>query len=193
MHRAGIWLMLTWLLGLFSGGCSAPVKGVKQEKSALAFKVKSIKGEDVDLAKYEGQVVLIVNVASKCGYTGQYESLQALHDKYQAKGLAILGFPCNQFWGQEPGTSEEIQSFCKLNYGVTFDLFAKVDVNGEAASPLFKLLTSLDTEPKGAGPVGWNFEKFLLDRKGFVVARFPTSTRPDDASVVAAIEKELAK
>jgi glutathione peroxidase len=155
--------------------------------------VKSIKGEAVDLAKYQGQVVLIVNVASRCGYTGQYEGLQALHEKYRDRGLAILGFPSNQFWGQEPGTAEEIQSFCKLNYGVTFDLFEKVAVNGDSATPLYKLLTSLDTQPQGAGPIGWNFEKFLLDRRGFVAARFPTSTRPDDPTVVAAIERELAK
>ena len=186
--------MFTWLLGLLSGqGCAAPVPGVKQEATALRFKMKPIRGEEVDLAKYQGKVVLIVNVASRCGYTGQYEGLQALHEKYQDQGLAILGFPCNQFWGQEPGTSEEIQSFCKLNYGVTFDLFAKVDVNGESACELYKLLTSLDTTPQGAGPIGWNFEKFLLDRRGFVVARYPTSTRPDDPAVVAAVERELAK
>ena len=167
-----------------------------QEKTpvspVLNFTMNSLDGKPVNLSKYQGSVVLMVNVASECGYTPQYEGLQALHEKYQDQGLAILGFPCNPFWGQEPGSSEEIQSFCKLNYGVTFDLFGKVDVNGESAAPLFKLLTSLDTTPQGAGPIGWNFEKFLLDRNGFVVARFPTRTRPDDATVVAAIERELA-
>lgn len=183
--------MLTWLLGLC--GCAPPVKGVKQESSALQFKVKSIRGEAVDLAKYEGKVVLVVNVASNCGYTGQYEGLQAIYEKHRDRGLAILGFPCNQFWGQEPGSAEEIQSFCKLNYGVTFDLFEKVDVNGESAHPFFQLLTSLDTQPKGAGPIGWNFEKFLISRDGKVVGRFKTAVAPEDEKFVGAIKTELEK
>jgi glutathione peroxidase len=174
-------------------GCAASVKGVKQEDTVLSFKMKSLDGDEVELAKYEGQVVLIVNVASKCGYTGQYEQLQQLHEKYSQQGLAILGFPCNQFLGQEPGSAEEIQAFCRKNYGVTFDLFDKVEVNGENACDLYKLLTSLDTQPKGAGKIGWNFEKFLIDRNGMVVARFGSSTKPDDPAVVAIIERELAK
>ncbi|MCH5373246.1 MAG: glutathione peroxidase [Planctomycetes bacterium] len=155
--------------------------------------MKSLAGEEVDLAKYQGKVVMIVNVASKCGYTGQYEQLQALHEKYAARGLAILGFPCNQFLGQEPGSAEEIQAFCRKNYGVTFDLFTKVNVNGENACSLYKFLTSLDTKPKGAGKIGWNFEKFLIDRNGMVVARFGSSTKPDAPEIVAIIEQELAR
>ena len=174
-------------------GCAASVKGVKQENTVLSFTMRSLDGDEVELAKYEGQVVMIVNVASKCGYTGQYEQLQQLHEKYSQQGLAILGFPCNQFLGQEPGSAEEIQAFCRKNYGVTFDLFDKVDVNGENACDLYKLLTSLDTQPKGAGKIGWNFEKFLIDRNGMVVARFGSSTKPDDPEVVAIIERELAK
>jgi glutathione peroxidase len=180
--------------GLFAGsGCDPPVKGVRQEDTVLRFKMKSLDGAEIDLARYKGQVVLIVNVASKCGYTGQYKQLQQLHDKYSKQGLAILGFPCNQFLGQEPGSAEEIKEFCRANYGVTFDLFAKVEVKGENACELYKFLTSLDTKPKGAGKIGWNFEKFLIDRNGIVVARFGSGTKPDSPEVVEAIERELAK
>lgn len=165
----------------------------KEVPKALAFKMKSLQGQEVDLSKYQGKVVLIVNVASACGLTPQYEQLQAMHKKYGKNGLAILGFPCNQFGAQEPGTAKEIQSFCKENYGVEFDLFEKVDVNGEKACDLYKHLTGLATKPKGAGSVFWNFEKFLIDRQGNVVARFPPMTRPDAPEIVKLIEAELAK
>ena len=192
MNRSGV-LLVAMIAGLsVIKGCASPVQGVKQEATVLSFKMKSLDGEEVDLAKYEGQVVMIVNVASKCGYTGQYEQLQQLHEKYSRQGLAILGFPCNQFLGQEPGSAEEIKAFCRKNYGVAFDLFSKVEVNGENACELYKFLTSLDTKPKGAGKIGWNFEKFLIDRKGMVVARFGSGTKPDDPAVVAIIERELA-
>jgi glutathione peroxidase len=182
----------TSLLAMLTG-CGQTVQGVQQEETALRFKMNSLAGDEVDLARYTGQVVLIVNVASKCGFTPQYEQLEALHEKYAEKGLAILGFPCNQFLGQEPGTAAEIQEFCRKNYGVTFDLFAKVDVNGENACPLYQFLQSLDTKPKGAGKIGWNFEKFLLDRQGTVVGRFGSRTKPDDPELVGLIEQELAK
>jgi glutathione peroxidase len=159
---------------------------------ALDFTMKSLDGKNVDLSKYDGNVVLIVNVASECGLTPQYENLQALHEKYKDQGLVILGFPCNQFGSQEPGTATEIQAFCKENYGVSFDMFAKIDVNGENAAPLYQHLTALDTKPKGPGKVSWNFEKFLLNREGEVVARFDPKTSPDAPEVVAAMEKELA-
>ena len=174
-------------------GCGKAVEVKKQEETALRFKMESLDGQEVDLAKYAGKVVMIVNVASKCGYTSQYEQLQALHEKYSEQGLAILGFPCNQFLGQEPGSAEEIRQFCRLNYGVTFDMFAKVDVKGKNACDLYRLLTSLDTKPKGAGKIGWNFEKFILDRNGFVVARFGSGTKPDAPEVISIIETELAK
>ena len=163
------------------------------EKSALRFKVESLVGKEIDLAKYQGKVVLFVNVASKCGFTPQYAQLQSLHQRFAKNGLAILGFPCNQFLWQEPGSADEIGEFCRVNYGVTFDLFAKVKVNGKNACELYRFLTSQDTEPKGAGKIGWNFEKFILDRNGLVVARFGSSTKPDSPEIVAVIERELAK
>ncbi len=171
--------------GVGSASAAAP--------AALDFKVKSIDGKEVDLSKYKGKVMLVVNVASECGLTPQYEKLQDLHKKYASKGLAVLGFPCNQFGTQEPGSETEISQFCKKNYGVEFDLFSKVDVNGESASDLYKHLTSLPTKPKGAGKVSWNFEKFLIGRDGEVVARFEPKTAPDAPEVVKAIETELAK
>ncbi len=174
-------------------GCGETVQGVSQEKSALSFKMESLDGQEVDLSKYNGKVVMVVNVASKCGLTPQYEQLQALNDKYADKGLAILGFPCNQFAGQEPGTATDIQEFCHKNYGVTFDMFAKVDVNGDEASDLYKLLTSLETKPTGAGDISWNFEKFILDRNGIVVGRFGPKTKPDAPEIVALIEEQLER
>jgi len=165
----------------------------KPTPAVLNFKMKSLAGKDVDLSQYNGKVVLMVNVASQCGATPQYKQLQELHDKYADKGLAVLGFPCNQFGSQEPGSAEEIATFCKDNYAVTFDMFAKIDVNGDNAAPLYKLLTSKETDPKFAGNIKWNFEKFLIGRDGQIVARFATGVKPDAPEVVKAIETELAK
>jgi glutathione peroxidase len=176
-------------IALTAGSLPAAEKG----SPVLEHKVKTIKGEEVDLTKYQGKVLLVVNVASKCGATPQYEQLESLSDKYKDKGLAVLGFPCNQFGGQEPGTEEDIVKFCKSKYDVSFDMFAKIDVNGPEASPVYKTLTSKDTDPKFAGDIKWNFEKFLIGRKGEIVARFPTGTKPDAPEVVKAIETELAK
>jgi len=160
----------------------------------LNQEMQTLDGKKVNLAKkYKDKVVLLVNVASECGLTPQYEQLQALHAKYAEKGLAIVGVPCNQFGGQEPGTATEISQFCKENYGVEFDLMAKVDVNGPNAVPLYKYLTSEKTNPKHAGKITWNFEKFLFDREGKLVTRFSPRTKPDDSEVIAAIESELAK
>lgn len=162
--------------------------------AALNFKMKSLDGKEVDLAKkYEGKVVLVVNVASQCGLTPQYKPLESLSKAYEKDGLVVIGFPCNQFGAQEPGTAEEIQEFCKTNYDVSFDLYSKIDVNGEKAAPLYKFLTGKDTNPKFAGPIGWNFEKFLIGRDGQVVARFKPPVSPDSEEVVKAIEAELAK
>jgi glutathione peroxidase len=174
-------------------GTANSATAAAQEETVLKFKVKSLAGKDVDLADYKDKVVLIVNVASKCGLTPQYEQLEAIYKKYGEEGLAVLGFPCNQFGGQEPGTAEEIQEFCKANYGVTFDLFEKIDVNGDGAAELYKTLTALETKPTGPGKISWNFEKFLVDRNGVVVARFGPKTKPDDPEVIKAIEAELAK
>lgn len=165
----------------------------KEVPPALNFTMKSLDGKPVELKKYAGKVVLIVNVASECGLTPQYADLQKLHEKYAEKGLAILGVPCNQFGGQEPGTEKEISAFCTENYGVKFDMLAKVDVNGDGACELYKHLTALETEPKGAGKVSWNFEKFLLDRHGKVIARFEPRTNPTSETVVEMIERELER
>lgn len=174
-------------------GCGHSVQGATQDKSALRFSMESLDGKEIDLAQYQGKVVLIVNVASKCGLTPQYEQLQKLHEKYADQGLAILGFPCNQFLGQEPGSSEEIAEFCKKNYGVGFDMFAKIDVKGDNAAELYKLLTSLDTKPTGAGDISWNFEKFVLDKDGFVVGRFSPRTKPDAPEIIELIEEQLKR
>lgn len=180
---------------LIAGATLASVVALAQaaDKSALDFKVKSIKGEEVDLAKYKGKVLLVVNVASRCGLTGQYKELEALNQKYGDKGLAVLGFPCNQFGKQEPGTEAEIAEFCSSTYNVKFDMFSKVDVNGDTAAPLYKYLTSVDSKPKDKGEVSWNFEKFLIGKNGQVVARFAPRTAPDAPEVVKLIEAELAK
>jgi glutathione peroxidase len=188
--------MTKWARGFLLAGIVAACVASAQadEKSGpLGFTMKSITGQDIDLAQFKGKVVLIVNVASQCGLTPQYEQLQAMHEKYGEDGLAIIGVPCNQFGGQEPGSAEEIQEFCKANYGVTFDLLAKVDVNGDDACPLYKHLTALETKPAGPGKISWNFEKFLLNRDGEVIARFEPKTRPDDEQVIKEIEAALKK
>lgn len=157
------------------------------------FTMKSIDGKDVSLDKYKGKVLLIVNVASRCGYTPQYKGLEDLHEKYADKGLAVLGVPCNQFGKQEPGTEAEIKEFCSTKYGVKFDMFSKVDVNGDEKCDLYAFLTSKDKNPKTAGDIKWNFEKFLVSKDGKVVARFPSKVKPDDPELTKAIEAELAK
>ena len=159
----------------------------------LNFQMKSLDGKPVDLSKYQGKVVLIVNVASKCGLTPQYAGLEKLHEKYADKGLAILGFPANEFAGQEPGSDTEISEFCTTKYGVKFDMFSKVVVKGDGQCPLYQFLTSADTDPQFAGDIKWNFEKFLLDRQGKVIARFAPKVTPESPEVVQAIEAALAK
>jgi glutathione peroxidase len=151
--------------------------------------VRDIRGSDVALARYRGQVMLIVNTASKCGFTPQYQGLEALHRKYHDRGLAILGFPCNQFGAQEPGAEAEIATFCEVNYGVTFPLYAKIDVNGDAAAPLYRLLKKAKPGLLGSEAIKWNFTKFLVDRGGNVVERYAPNTEP--AALAADIEKLL--
>lgn len=170
--------------------------GAEDKKGAglLDKTMKTLDGKPVNLAeKYKGKVLLVVNVASKCGATPQYEQLQDLQEKYKGKDFAVIGFPCNQFGAQEPGSAAEIQEFCKANYGVTFDLFEKIDVNGPQAAPLYQELTAVDAAPKGSGPIGWNFEKFVIGKDGKVVGRFATRTKPDAKEVVQAIDTALAK
>lgn len=164
----------------------------KEMSGPLSFEMETLAGEKVALSKYDGNVVLFVNVASQCGLTPQYEKLQALHAKYGGKGLSVVGVPCNQFGGQEPGSADEIQEFCSKNYGVEFDMMAKVDVNGDGACDLYKYLTALETEPQGSGNIGWNFEKFLVDRSGKVINRFSPRVSPDDSEIITAIETALA-
>jgi glutathione peroxidase len=164
-----------------------------EKNSPLYFIMDDIDGNPVELERYKGQVVLLVNVASKCGLTPQYEALQAIYRKYGERGFTILGFPANNFGQQEPGTNREIQTFCSANYGVTFPLFAKVSVKGEDICPLYEYLTSEQTNPGFSGEIPWNFTKFLVGRQGKVVARFEPRTKPDDEAVVSAIEKELGK
>ncbi|MGB7159837.1 MAG: glutathione peroxidase [Tepidisphaeraceae bacterium] len=179
--------------------CSAAVVAIAAEEKAkevapvLNFTMDSLDGKPVALSKYQGKVVMMVNVASKCGNTKQYKPLQALHEKYADKGLAILGFPANDFNAQEPGSSEDIAAFCEKNYGVKFDMFSKIVVKGDGQHPLYKFLTAQETAPQPAGEIKWNFEKFLIGKDGKVAARFAPKTQPDSEEVVKAIEAELAK
>ncbi len=159
--------------------------------AALDFEMKSIDGETVSLSKYSGKVVLLVNTASKCGHTPQYKQLQELHEDYASKGLAVIGVPCNQFRGQEPGTDQEIAEFCSAKYGVQFDMLSKVDVKGKQQCELYKYLTGLDLEPRGKGPVKWNFEKIVLDRSGKPIARFGSRVKPKSDEVLAVINEAL--
>jgi len=142
--------------------------------------VKDIDGKTITLDKYKNKVMLIVNVASKCGFTKQYVGLQELHDTYASQGLSILGFPCNQFLSQEPGTEEEIKNFCMSNFGVSFDMFSKIDVNGKNAHPLYKHLKENASGLLGSKMIKWNFTKFLVDRNGNVVGRYSPSTKPSE-------------
>ena len=160
--------------------------------ASLNFTMNSLDGKPVNLARYEGSVVLVVNVASQCGYTPQYEGLQELHKRYSSRGLRLLGFPSNDFGQQEPGTNAEIADFCKKNFGVEFDMFSKINVVGGAKAPLYKYLTSAQTNPKFAGEIEWNFEKFLIGRNGQVLARFKSPVEPLSKELTSAIEDALA-
>jgi len=157
--------------------------------SIYDFTVDDIKGKPVKLDRYRGRVLLIVNTASECGFTPQYKGLEALYQKYEPRGLQVLGFPCNQFGSQEPGSEDEIANFCEVNYGVTFPLFAKVDVNGEDAAPLYRYLKKAKPGLLGSEAIKWNFTKFLVDRNGNVVERYAPKDEP--AGIAGDIEKLL--
>jgi glutathione peroxidase len=159
------------------------------DKTLADFSATRLDGTPQDLSAFAGQVVLIVNVASQCGFTPQYEGLEALYQQFKDRGLVILGFPCNQFGAQEPGSSEEIAQFCALNFGVSFPMFERIEVNGDAAHPLFDWLTAAAPGVLGIEAIKWNFTKFLLDRDGKVVDRFAPTTEP--AEIAPAIEKLL--
>ena len=158
-----------------------------------SFQLKDIEGKDVALSSYKGKVLLVVNVASKCGHTPQYVGLQDLYTKKQASGFEVLGFPANDFLWQEPGTDAEIHKFCSAKYNVTFPMFSKIHVKGDEIAPLYRWLTSQKSSPEGAGKISWNFEKFVIGRDGQVAGRFAPSTLPEDPKVLALIESELAK
>jgi glutathione peroxidase len=155
--------------------------------------IHRLDGSDADLHDYEGQVALVVNVASNCGFTPQYEGLQKLYDEYRERGFTVLGFPCNQFLEQEPGTPEEIASFCSVNYGVTFPIFEKIEVNGEARHAVYADLTQTADADGNAGDIGWNFEKFLVGPQGQVIGRYRTGVEPEDPQIVGAIEANLPR
>lgn len=157
--------------------------------SIYDFKVQDIKGNEHDMAEYKGKVLLIVNTASKCGFTPQFEGLQSLHSELGEKGLAVLGFPCNQFMNQDPADEDTISQFCSLNYGVDFPMFAKIDVNGSEAHPLYRFLKKEATGVMGSEKVKWNFTKFLVNREGKVIRRYPPTTKPE--AIRADIEKLL--
>lgn len=159
--------------------------------NAYAFEMKAIDGKPAPLSVYQGKVTLFVNVASRCGYTPQYEGLEELYRKYKGKGLVVLGIPANNFGGQEPGTNEEIAQFCKRTYDVSFPMFAKVSVKGQDQADLYRYLTSKDANPGTAGDIRWNFTKFLVGKDGKVLARFESGVSPTSAELVKAIEDAL--
>jgi len=189
-------IALVALLALFpfvlGAGKRSPELESTMPASIYAIPLEDIEGEATSLEAYRGRVLLIVNVASKCGFTPQYEGLQALYERFEAQGLAVLGFPANDFMGQEPGNNAEIREFCNVNYGVAFPLFAKIHVKGDEQHPLYRYLTAGAGDPALAGEVSWNFNKFLVDRKGRLLARFGSRTGPLDEELVAAVERALA-
>jgi len=162
-------------------------------KSIYDFTMRSIDGEQVSLGSYKGKVVLLVNVASKCGFTPQYAGLESLYEKYKDRGLVIVGVPANNFMSQEPGTNEEIKKFCSTKYNVSFPMMSKVSVKGDDKTPLYQFLTDASSDPQFAGDIKWNFTKFLFDRNGKPVARFEPTVKPDSPEVQAAVEAALGK
>jgi len=181
-------LLTALALTVLTGAQTQP-SGVTKVSAALNFTMNSIDGRPIDLSKYHGRVVLMVNVASQCGYTPQYAGLEELYKKYAANGLSILGFPSNDFGAQEPGSDAEIAQFCKQNYGVEFDMFSKIVVRGPGQAPLYKYLT---THPKFSGQVDWNFEKFLIGRNGEVIGRFKSDVEPLSKQMMGAVENAIA-
>src|SRR5215475_14563447 len=172
-------------------GTALAALGAASGPDVLTLTMKRLDGSEQSLAEYHGKVVLIVNTASKCGFTPQYEGLEALYRKYEPRGFVVLGFPSNDFKQQEPGTDAQIAEFCRATYDIQFPMFSKVSVKGDEMAPLYQMLTSLPA-PLG-GPIAWNFQKYLVDRRGHVVAKFVPGTKPDDPALVAQIEALLAQ
>jgi len=166
--------------------------GAPPQKNVYEFTMKDIDGKDIKLDAYKGKVVMIVNVASKCGYTSQYEGMETIYKKYKDQGFVVLGFPANNFMGQEPGTEKEIKEFCSTKYGVTFPMFSKISVTGADQHPLYTFLTSKESNPEFGGDISWNFNKFIVDRNGKIVGRFGSKDKPEGEAVTAALEKYLA-
>ena len=179
-----------------SGGGTAmndPVANVPVASSVYDFTLNDIDGKSVSLSLYRGKVLMLVNVASKCGFTPQYEDLEKLYQTYKDRGFVILGFPANNFLGQEPGTDFEIKSFCTLKYGVTFPIFAKISVKGKDKHPLYRFLTDKQTNPDFSGEIKWNFSKFIIGRDGKIIERFAPITSPESKDVIKTIEAALKK
>lgn len=183
--------ILASILFLVPSNATKNISEAKMNNNISNLSVKDIDGKIVNLSDYKGKVLLIVNVASYCGYTKQYAGLEQIYRKYKDKGLEILAFPCNQFGQQEPGTNEEIKSFCSSKFDVSFRLFDKVDVNGKDQSPLYSILTNNETT--GRADIKWNFEKFLIDKNGNVVSRYASKVEPESKELTSAIELELKK
>lgn len=190
-----ILVLLLVAVGLLAAPHVVPAADATAKKpaSVLEFKVKDIDDKSVDLAKFRGKVLLIVNTASQCGYTPQYKDLEAVYQKFKGKGFEVLAFPANEFGHQEPGSDAEIKQFCSAKYNVTFPLFSKIVVKGEGIHPLYQFLTSQETDPKFSGDIPWNFTKFLVNRKGEVIARFVPKDNPNSEKVTKAIEAALAQ
>jgi len=196
MLKIGLAVILVLIIGAIGAAYALgfifnPSPSLPPQKSMYEFTMKDIDGKDVKLDAYKGKVVMIVNTASKCGLTPQYEGLQNLYDKYKGQDFVILGFPANNFMGQEPGTEKEIKDFCNLKYNVTFPMFSKISVKGADQHPFYTFLTNEKSNPGFEGDITWNFEKFLADKNGKVIARFSPKTVPDSPEVVAAVESAL--
>ena len=183
----------TWTASLVFAGVALMGLAASKATSVLDHTVRDIDGKTVSLSQYQGDVLLIVNTASKCGLTPQYEALESAYQQYKDKGFKVLAFPANQFNGQEPGTNAEIKEFCTGTYNTTFPIFSKIVVKGKGIDPLYDYLTSKETNPKFAGDISWNFAKFLVNRKGEVIARFEPKDKPESTKVAEAIEAALAE
>jgi glutathione peroxidase len=176
-----------------AGVAPAPVAAPASLGAMWNEPIKTLQGKPTSLEAYKGKALLLVNVASKCGLTPQYEQLEALAKKYEPQGLEVIGFPCNQFGGQEPGSAEQIQEFCSTTYGVTFPMMEKIDVNGDQRHPIYQALTPIPDASGHSGDIRWNFEKFVVSADGSQITRFSPKTKPDDPAVIAAIENALPK
>ena len=200
MVKSRIWILMHVTLALFSalalsesafaGSAPAKTETKKLDLGVHEFTVTDINGKSKDLRTYKGKVLLIVNTASQCGYTPQYKGLQKVYTTYKNKGFEVLGFPSNDFGGQEPGSNKEIKNFCEFNYKVSFPMFGKVTVLGPGQAPLFKYLTA-DARTELTGPIDWNFEKFLIDQEGKLIARFKSSIAPESPELISKIESLL--